>query len=272
MLSSTCPGARVALGAMALTLSAAGCDLLKTPPTKETPTTSKPAVGGLSDSIKDPKATQGPAGTKMPSRFVRPRPEEGPEGGVDACAYLGWVGAACLSALLEEKDPVKRRYMRRLSDADARLAIENLRTGQPEGVAHAELALFCADSGPCNQKDADGNELDDGYACLTKAEVALQEGDEGAAKKAQSRACKCDPRKAQIPVMGGVLACDGADQPVRRGKDLSLEVAKEIRACGECDGKNGPAACRAEVARLASSNPEIAKYLRGIHAPRCAKP
>lgn len=256
-----------ALLAAALLCGASGCDLKPSSRDQPETTAATPAVEGLSESIASSKAV-----ASMPTTFVRERPQTAPTGGVDACAYLGFSGLACLEALLAESDPIERRYMRRLSDAAARIALENLNKGQSEGVAHAELAMFCAEDGACKQKDPEGNELDAGYACLTKAELALQEGEEAAAKKAHARACRCDPKHAQIPVMGGVLACDGQDRPVKRGEDLALEVAQQIRACGECDHDTGPAACRQEVGRLEGSDPPLATYVSKVHAPRCAQP
>jgi hypothetical protein len=114
--------------------------------------------------------------------------------------------------------------------------------------------------------------MDDGYSCLTKAEGAFQQGDKPAALAAQERACKCDPGRAIIPVMGGVLACDGPGKPVERGKDLPLDEAKDIRACATCDSADGPAACQRELERLDRKDAAVAAYLRATHIPRCQRP
>lgn len=202
-------------------------------------------------------------------KFVRVRPQSMEERvGVDACAFLGGFGFACLDALLAEKDPVKKRYMRRLSDADARQAFDQFQRNEMNGVAHAEVAFGCADSGPCA---ATKETSDDGYACLTKAESLMQEKKTAEAKAAQARACRCSAKRAQIPVMGGFLACDG-DTPVERGKNMSSEEAAEVRACGECDGARGPAACAKEIAKLSKSDADVAAYIEKVHVPRCQKP
>jgi hypothetical protein len=161
--------------------------------------------------------------------------------------------------------------MRRLSDADARLALEARTKGEELGVAHAEVALFCADSGPCKKKNAEGTELDDGYSCLTKAQSLANEKDNASSKKAHERACLCDPVRAQIPVMGGFLACAGPKKPVERGKELSLAEAQEIRACAECEPEKGPAACNREIERMKLKDPELAQYIGAVHVPRCQK-
>ena len=203
--------------------------------------------------------------------FARQRPDQ-VDHGPDACAYTGGLGFACLNALLDEKDAVHRRYMRRMSDSDAREAFDALERGEANGVAHAEMALFCKDKGACGGKDSSGTVQDDGYACLTKAEAARQQKDLAASRTAHARACRCDPTRAQIPVMGGFLACDGRDKPVERGKNLTTAEAAEVRACAVCDAEKGPAACTREVQRLTASDPELAKYIETVHVPRCRKP
>ena len=204
--------------------------------------------------------------------FIRERPlADEQHSGPDACAYIGGLGFNCVDALLEEKDPVKQRYMRRMSDADARQAWDALKRGEPNGVAHGEMALLCAASGPCGKTDKSGAIMDDGYACLTAAEGARDQKDDAGSKAAHARACKCDPRRAQIPVMGGFLACDGKDKPVERGQNLTTEEAADVRACAECDPDKGPAACAKEIKLLASSDAELAKYIETVHIPRCQK-
>lgn len=219
-----------------------------------------------------PTATASAAPTSTPpagAPFIRERPDE--RVGIDACVYLGFAGFACLEALLAEKDPTIRRYMRRMSDADARLEQDSRARGEEGGVPHAEVAAFCADSGPCGKTNASGEVLDDGYACLTKAESSLLEKNRAGSTAAHARACKCSPERAQIPIMGGVLACDGPNKPVVRARDLPLDEAKDIRACGECDPTNGPAACAREIERLGKRDAELARYITSVHVPRCQK-
>jgi hypothetical protein len=111
-----------------------------------------------------------------------------------------------------------------------------------------------------------------GYACLTAAEVTLtltQTKDRTTALELQARACRCDPEGAQIPIPGGMLACDGPDRPVERGNELSLAEAQDIRACAECDAERGPEACRMEIDRLRVKDPEVARYVETTHVPRC---
>jgi hypothetical protein len=176
---------------------------------------------------------------------------------------------ACLVALEDEKDPMKRRYIRRLSDAAARQALEGLARGEDPGdVAHAELALNCGTSGPCAKMDGNSTVTDDGYACLTAAQRAYNEGDKATWRNAHERACRCNPTGAQIPVMGGTLACDGPGRPVERGHDLTLQVANEIRQCAECDPDRGPEACKREIARLRETDPDQARFVEA-RAERC---
>jgi hypothetical protein len=261
---------RLVLGAMLAALAAIACaffpklppqPLCQDRPAESAPPARPPTSPPRADAPFHDGAASGPKPRAPSEPFVQHRPEC-PREGVDACVYLGCGGADCLDALLAETDPVRRRYMRRLTDAAARRAQEVLARGEnPGGVAHAELAMFCRTSGPCGGKDADGNAMDDGYACLTAAESSWDAGHTAWARKSQARACRCDPVRAQIPVMGGVLACDGPDRPVERGRELSLEVANEIRDCAECDPERGSAACAREGSRLQGVDPEQARYV-----------
>lgn len=201
-------------------------------------------------------------------KFVRARPDSPDRKGIDACAFIGGFGFACLDALIAEKNPVIKRYMRRMSDADARHAFDQWQAKEPNGVPHAEFADQCADKGPCK---GTSEKSDDGYACLTRAEAAIQGNAEAESKAAHERACTCDPERAQIPIMGGFLACQGKT-PERRGQNITTAEANEIRACAECDAQNGPAACAKEIERLSKSDPDLAKYIETVHAPRCGKP
>lgn len=201
-------------------------------------------------------------------KFIRARPESVDRKGADACAYIGGFGFACLDAMMAEKNPVIKRYMRRMSDADARLAYDQWVAKDPNGVPHAEFADQCADSGPCK---GTAGKSDDGYACLTRAEAAIQQNNEAESKAAHARACTCDSERAQIPIMGGFLACQGKT-PEKRGQNISTAEAKEIRACAECDAEKGAAACAKEVERLDKSDPDVAKYILTVHVPRCGKP
>ena len=90
------------------------------------------------------------------------------------------------------------------------------------------------------------------------------------AKAAHAKACKCSSARAQIPVMGGYLACDG-DKPVERWRDMEVAVAKDVRDCGTCDAEAGPAACAREIGRLRASDAPLATYLETVHVPRCQK-
>lgn len=190
---------------------------------------------------------------------------------MDACAYTGGFGFACVDALLVEPDPIRARYMRRLSDAYARTELDD-DTGGP---AHAEIVECCNASGPCGADKKTGHgdcpRMDDGYACLTAAEVKSAEKSDP--KVFHDRACRCDWTRAQIPVMGGLLACDGPGKPVNRGKDVSVVMssteAREVVACGTCDSHVGQGACEREVARLRRTDADLARYIERIHTTRC---
>lgn len=210
-----------------------------------------------------------PAGVEHAAKkFVRARPDSTERKGVDGCAYLGGFGFACLDELIAEKNPVVKRYMRRMSDSDARQAFDRWQKKEPSGVPHAEFSDQCADKGPCKGTAGKG---DDGYSCLTRAEMAMQENNEKESKNAHERACTCGAERAQIPISGGFLACNGKTAE-RRGQELTSVEADEIRACAECDPDTGPVACTKEMERLAKSDPEIAKYIEKVHIPRCEKP
>jgi hypothetical protein len=200
--------------------------------------------------------------------FVRVRPESCEFfTGIDGCVYSGCFGMACLDAFLAIDDSAVRAFIRRLTDARARLS-----DGDVGGVAHAELAMLCADDGPCKQRDAHGQQLDDGYACLTKAEAATRRGDHAVGNAAHERACRCDFERAQLPVMGGTLACDAKDKPVHRGGSVTPEEARDIIACAECEPKLGPEACAREIAALRPGRPQLAEYIASVHVPHCQRP
>lgn len=234
-------------------------------------TASASPSGSVIAASVQPSAVQPTGSAEVgPLKFIRQRPEE--RLSADACAYLGFMGFACLEAMLVEKDPVVRRYMRRMSDADARIAKDDYTRGEAPGVPHAELSTLCAERGPCGQKDENGSTLDDGYACLTKAQLLVFQGDKLEAVEAHKRACKCGAARAEIPIMGGFLACDGPAKPAERGGNLTLSEAKNIRACAACDAQAGPAACAREIVTLKTTDAELARYIEAVHVPRCQKP
>ncbi len=262
--------ARLWIAGAALVVVGLGCD--RDDP-KPSPAPAAPAgPSAAAKAVASAPSGSPSAAAPMPTgRFVRTAPEE--PAGVDACAYLGGMGFACVDALVSEKDPLKRRYMRRLSDAAACLERDARDKNEWGGTAHAELALECSDSGPCGKKTPENAWKDDGYACLTKAEIAANEDKDAAkARKAHARACQCDPIRAQIPVLGGLLACDGPNLPVERGKTCDLDEAKDVRACAECQAEGGAEACGKEIGRLLTSDVELADYLQKVHVPRCQKP
>lgn len=235
-----------------------GCDRTPTP----SPSPAKSSPEAVSPTLPN---------KPLPStKFLRERPYGEEVQGVDACAYIGGLGFACLNEFLAESDPVKKRYMRRLTDADAREALESEKRGEPVSVPHAEIAANCRVSAVCGKKGDNGNPLDDGYDCLTKAELARAEKDASAMKKAHAFACKCGGVRASLPIMGGYLACDG-EKPVERGHDLSDEEAKEIRDCATCDSESGFSACQNEISRLRQKDPQLADYVEKTHVPRCQK-
>lgn len=257
----TAAGVMVGLGAMILVAACSACSRSPPPPTPTNMDVGRvqavPAAPARSATASAPPAA---TSTAVRGQFIRRGTAYGE--GVDSCAFLGGNGFACLHALLAEPDQVKRRYMRRLSDAYARLEIEVRKTGAWDGPPHIELALQCKLTEPCSRGG-------DGYACLTAAEASLRAKDFAVSRREHAQACRCSPERAQIPVMGGVLACDGPGKPVERGKDLSLGEAREIIACATCDAQVGPAACAAEIVRLKSTDAAIAGYLDTTHVPGC---
>jgi hypothetical protein len=170
--------------------------------------------------------------------------------------------------------------MIRMADAGARAWYESRETGQRPDIEDLELVMqqnsICHDDGPCGRQDAETKDdmhlFDTAYACLVKAEEARRDRNAPAARSAHERACRCDPDNAQIPVDGGFFACSGRDRPVERGKSLTPEEAADVRACAGCNWKTGPIACTNEVRRLASSDPDLAKYIETVHVPRCRQP
>lgn len=277
-----------ALTALAVALAGAACDRREAPaparderaavtssPSSASPT-SRPS--GATSSSAAPTVSGAPTASAS-AKSAGARIAGGPftrgcerETRVDQCACLGATGMACGGAFDEEPDPVVRRFMLRMVEAEARVVLEELKTsGEGLSVPHAEAAMFCKESGPCGGKDADGNELDGGYACLTAASLAYDKKAPPASNAKLARACKCGAREARIPVMGGmgILACSEKGEPMAFGASLELSVAQQVRACAECRVDGGLAACEAEVARLEASDPELAKYLVDKHAAHC---
>jgi len=251
--------------AVSLILGACSEQPVTSAPRKSEPTSAKPDASTSSTAAPPSK----PIEVKpSPTKFVRARPESADRKGLDACAYLGGFGFACVDALIAEKNPIIKRYMRRLSDADARQAFDRWQKKEPAGVAHAEFSDQCADKGPCK---GTADKSDDGYACLTRAEMAIQENNEKESKAAHERACTCGAERAQIPVSGGFLACRGKTAE-KRGQNLTIAEADEVRACAECDAEKGLAACAKEIERLSKNDAELAKFIETVHVPRCAQP
>ena len=131
--------------------------------------------------------------------------------------------------------------------------------------------MFCNAAGPCGKKAGTAPRRRRVCACLTKVEAARQQKDL-ASSAAHKCACHCDPIGGQIPVMGGFLACDAKDKPVERGELLSTADAADVRDCASCDADKGVAACGREIARLKTSDAEVAHYLETVLVPNCRKP
>jgi hypothetical protein len=197
--------------------------------------------------------------------FVRLVPGWYERRGVDACAYpdTGEAGSACIDALVIEPDPVRARYMRRLSAAQA---------ARQRAPLSSEVAECCNRAGVCGAPKRTGHEdcprMDDGYACLVAAELRLAAKQDPA--PFHGRACACNPERAQIPVTGGVLACSG-ERPVKRAAIEGAE-ARATMACAVCEPAAGALACAAEVARLRPRDPELARYIERYHVTRCQVP
>jgi len=197
-----------------------------------------------------------------PGRFVRRPPPIDARRSVDACAYPGATSSACIDALVREPDPIRARYMRRLGDARVRVGTAFL---------DADVAECCNSSGACGAEKRTGHadcpKMDDGHACLVAAELLRSQKKDGTALHA--RACRCSWERAQIAVPGGSLVCDGPDRPTERH---ALAEERDVLACAACEPDAGSAACTNEIARLASSDPELSRWITHVHVVRCQVP
>lgn len=232
------------------------------------------AVPGAASASPKASAPSTPPPPLAPGAFVRECTYP-LEDSTDECACLGGYGAACGNSYTAEEVPVVKRWLLRMIHAQARLTLEEVRRDPSIGVPvpHAEIGMFCKESGPCGGFDENDNELDGGYACLTAATGAWTPGEPPANNERLARACRCGAAQALVPVMGGmgVIACSEAGAPMAFGGELDAKTAAEIRACAECDAERGRKGCEAELARLAPVDMELAKYVADVHARRCQR-
>ncbi|MBX3234254.1 MAG: hypothetical protein KIT84_04155 [Labilithrix sp.] len=242
-----------------------------------------PAAAATTTPAHDPAApakpgaaAAGPAAAPDAGRgivFVRGVPRVDERRSIDACVYPSALGSACIDALLREPDAVRATYMRRVSDAYARLG----RGPKVTAATHAEIAECCHRDGPCGAPKRTGHAdcpiMDDGYACLTAAEILRAEkAEKKGATALHARACRCSPERAQIAAPGGTLACDGPNRPTERAGVMSDREATQVIACATCDPTTGPAACAAERDRLEPNDPALAHLVEAFVTTRCQEP
>ena len=200
------------------------------------------------------------ASSPLGQRFRRKRPAAQPaDSTVDACIYLGFSVANCMNAYSKMSDPIIRRYMRRVSDADAVLSAEQRKNGKSSLVASGALGP-CVSTATCNEMNV--------ASCLISAELTL---DRKQAGRLHRKICACAPKAAGVPVTHGALACEDG-KPTDRSRAMPLDEARQVADCAVCDRARGPFACAAEAARLRAPDTKLADYIDQVHVPRCTKP
>lgn len=261
----------------------AGCDPTPTPATDTTahaPTGAPAPSSAASTAAPSAMATAAPSVTASAPRdpgapFVRHPPHSlnSDADAVDECTQVGGNYFSCRGAYGNEKDPVLKRYLWRIQEAGAAGEHDYSHKGPPEtDLPHAEVPYMCDPAKPCNATNESG-ELNSAVSCLARAYAEQMANRPGAARAAHAHACKCDPTDGAVPGYNATpFLCDKAGKPAFIAPGMKSDEAADILACAACEPKSGPKACAREVARLETSDAELAAHIRTRQIPRCQTP
>jgi hypothetical protein len=223
-----------------------------------------------------PSAAPGPGGQRR-SAFSRHPPSSNSSNAdaIDECTQVGGIYFSCRSAYFEEKDPVVKRYLRRIAEGQAAGVSSYAHQGprvDPGSLPHAEVPGMCDPKKPCRAKSESG-ELNAAVSCLARAFAESGMNDPAGAKAAHALACKCDPKDGSFPGYNGTaFLCDAAGKPAFIAPKMKVDEGKDIVDCAICEPERGPSACQREIERLRTVDPELATYVETRQVPRCQTP
>lgn len=197
--------------------------------------------------------------------------EPGKEHAVDLCIPHGGIAFSCLGAYADEKDPVQKRYLRRVASGFA-AGVRDYASKEPKMeqgmLPHAEVPSMCDPERPCND-ETDTGVYNGELACLARTLEAVQMHDPTSARRAHAHACKCNPTNDFIGYNATAFICDENGKPAFLSPNMSKAEGADILACARCDAKRGPRACKSEIVRLEKSDAPLADYVRTVQIPRC---
>ncbi|NUO51737.1 MAG: hypothetical protein HOV80_23035 [Polyangiaceae bacterium] len=208
--------------------------------------------------------------------FVRspPSSHKASADAVDECTQSGGNYFSCRGAYLGEADPVLKRYLFRIAQAQAAGVKVYGKAGPPQdmgGLPHAEVPAGCDPKKPCDIKD-DGLVTNTAVPCLALAH-AQHGSDPAAAKAAHVHACKCDAKDGTfIGYNSSAFICDKDGKPAFLAPDMKKDEAKDILDCAICEPKLGAAACKADADRLRKADAELAAFVETKQVRRCQTP
>jgi hypothetical protein len=242
------------------------------------PSASAPAKSAApaSASAAAPASASAAAPIDPDAPFVRGAPSSHKPGAdaVDECTQAGGNYFSCSGAYEGEEDPVLKRYLYRIAQAQAAGVKDYGKAGPPAdmgGLPHAEVPAGCDPKKPCDIKD-DGLVSNGIINCLALAH-AQYGSNPAAAKAAHTHACKCGGKGGSfIGYNSSAFICDKDGKPAFLAPDMKKEEAKDILDCATCDPKLGKAACKADADRLRTTDAELAKHIETNQVRRCQTP
>ncbi len=207
--------------------------------------------------------------------FLRPPPHSNNEAAdaIDACTQVGGSYFSCRQAWEAEERPRWKRYLYRIAQGHAAGVGGYVSTApRLEGsMPHAEVPALCVPSLPCGA-DSPGGQLNDGVACLARAQQAFVELDPAAARAAHAHACRCATPTEAFPAYNRTAFICRSTQPAFLAADMPAEEGRDIIACAICHPDRGPPACRREVARSSLVDPQLADFIADEQWKRCSRP
>lgn len=248
------------------TASASGLVASAPAPSASTPAApaSSPAAPSASVAL-DPNA---------PFKRNPPHSQNSDADGIDQCLQEGGSYFSCGGALYEEKDPVMKRYLWRITQGHvAGLSGYKSKGPKVEDFApHAEVPAMCDPTKPCGTKNEMG-ELNGAGPCLARAYVSYLAHNEADAKASHAHACKCDAKQGNYPGYNRTqFICDAEGKPAFVAPDMKPEEGKEIIDCAACHPKRGLDACKKEIERLKTTDAELSTFIATKQLKRCQTP
>lgn len=216
-------------------------------------------------------AAAGPLDPNAPFLRSPPSSHKSDADAVDECTQHGGSYFSCRGAYEGEEDPVMKRYLYRIAQAQAAGVKSYGKAGPPTDMGalpHAEVPGMCEPAKPCDAK-TESYELNDTVSCLALAH-AHYDSNPGASKAAHLHACHCGAKEGSfIGYNASAFICADGGKPAFLAPDMKADEAKAILHCAMCEPKEGPAACKADAERLRASDADLAKHVETTQVRRC---